>query len=121
MLDATLRGIIDNALSYFAVMGEMFTAFDVTRKVRDDNPEIHVFHSDVRDYVHQEFGNGKLILLGYDRVTVPVGDPHPWLYYIPGTHDPNRYVTRLNGAIPLPAPVIKVTIGAVFGGISGQN
>lgn len=96
-IDPQLRGIIDNALQDFINQGEMFTAFDVTRKVRNDNAQtgVYVYHEVVKAYVHDKFeADGSFVDPRghlYDRQTIPVGNPPPWLYYIPGVHKVSNY------------------------------
>lgn len=130
--DPQLRGIIDNALQTFVNEGKMFTAFDVTAKVRNDNAKagIHVYHDVVKNYVHGQFEGG-LMGPGYDRVTIPVGNPPPWLYYVPGLHDPNQYMkstAQQSATAPVSPPLRAVQrpkviqgatapVSATFGGI----
>jgi hypothetical protein len=93
---AQLKGVIDNTLQDFVDNKKMFTAFDVTQKIRQSG--IHVFHDVVKTFVHDCYENRSNHFLpsGYDRVTIPIGSPPPWLYYIPGVHDPDTYQQYVN-------------------------
>jgi hypothetical protein len=99
-----LRGIIDTALNEMAGNQMMFTAFDVTRKIRKDNPSLHIYHDVVKQYVHDQYEGGSGIFgATYDRVLADFGDPQPWIYYIPGANDPKTYKAS-------PAPDAAITI-----------
>lgn len=104
-IDATVRGMMDNALQDMIIQQRMFTAFDVTSSVRASNPNIHVFHDVVKEYVHDQYENGGLLARsGYDRTLVPIGNPNPWCYFIPGKHNPGQYGgTPNDNATPVPS------------------
>lgn len=133
-IDNQLRGILDNALTDFVSNGRMFTAYDVTTKVRNDNPGLHVFHTVVKEFVHGEYDgkNGPFTNSPYDRVLTPIASPPPWLYYLPGTHDPNTYQRDGNvksqpaasvstSTKNKPKGVFRKAVEAVFGGIRGWD
>lgn len=66
----------------------MFTAYDVTRIMRDKEPTLK--HYEIKAIVHQMFED--MQIGGYTRTTVDVGQSvPPFLYYNPITHDPDTY------------------------------
>jgi hypothetical protein len=112
-----LHTILDMGLSSLIQENAMFTAWDVTCRIRKDNPGVQVFHSVIKDYVHKRFEDGTLPL-AYDRVLIPDYVPNPWCYYIPGQHDHKNY--RL-GTLPRPTEGNNKVVNATFGGITGGS
>jgi len=74
-LEMEVKGIVDGLVG----KGEMFTAFDVTRRLRADG--FWVEHRDVKDVVHGMFERGSLSGTGYVRTLVPVPSKSPAFVY----------------------------------------
>ena len=77
--------------------GEMFTAFDVTKKIREEG--IWAEHSDVRAIVHGMFELGDLSGTGYARTLVPIPGKIPAFCYHLHTDDPDDYVPGANAVV----------------------
>lgn len=103
-INGQLCGIIDNGIQDFVQNQVMFTAYDLTFKLRSENPGIQLYHSAVKQYVHEKFesGNGPFATL-YQRCLTPITQPEPFLYYLPGVHDPADY-KGLNAKATVPSP-----------------
>ena len=59
MLTATIAQNVLNAIKEMTSKVKVFTAFDVTMKLRDET-EDHINHNDVRSIVHNEYAIGEL-------------------------------------------------------------
>ena len=76
----------------FVQEGEMFSAFDVTRALRDRLPNENVRHVGVKTEVHNIFTNGDMTI--YQREQVDVGTRiNPFIYHLPH-EDPEDYNPR---------------------------
>lgn len=132
-IDSKLRSMLKDTVKEFVRNGKMFTAFDVTTRIRDDNPGVRVYHSVVKQYVHDLYDNRDSVFDGYDRTIINISTPPPWCYFIPGVHDPSTYGIVTN---PVPQPATTVVKGkggasfvkraksvlvATFGGITGGS
>lgn len=79
MTSQTEQKIIDT-VNDFVQRGFMFTAFDVTKTIRNDGDRVR--HKDVNQSVQNLFSNGDMGT--YTRDLVNVGAPvEPWVYYHP--------------------------------------
>jgi len=86
-MDMQIETTVEDIVSDMLVNGFMFTAFDVTKKVRETlGKGTFVSHSDVNRLVQEKFLNGDLDPYVRDIVTIGVNgvDSNPWVY-----HDPN--------------------------------
>ena len=85
---ADLNATVRNAVTEKVNANEMFTAFDITKAVRQSGGR--AYHSQVKGIVHGMFQNGEMT--GYDRMVVdlPNSPGRPYLYY-PPTADPSTY------------------------------
>jgi hypothetical protein len=137
-VDSQLKGVLDNALNDFINQHKMFTAFDLTAHIRNSNSAngLHVFHSVVKQYVHDRFDDPRSLFngVGYDRQLASFGNPPPWVYFIPGVHDPAKYapvvfsdVTQPPAPVPAaptqfapkpPQAQAKKAVAAAFAGIT---
>jgi hypothetical protein len=79
----------------FVGADRMFTAFDITKKLRSDTPAKRIFHSDVRGEIRTMFDDSRTepehILSDYERRLCWVtSDAESFVYYPPG-QDPDNY------------------------------
>jgi hypothetical protein len=76
----------------FVQEGEMFSAFDVTRALRNRLPGENIRHASVKTEVHSIFTNGDMTI--YQREQVDVGTRvNPFIYHLPH-EDPEDYNPR---------------------------
>jgi len=88
MCDQATQTAVTDAANDFISQGKMFTAYDVTRKVRAMN--IQVFHKDVREVVRDMFSTGQM--QNYSKRLMPIpSSPNPAFVYHPVTDDPANY------------------------------
>lgn len=119
--NAQLKGVLNNTLSDFVSQKKMFTAHDVTQKIRNENPSLKVFHSTIKEYVHDQFENNNA-MPGWDRTLIDVGQPNPWLYYLKGVHDPAKYGSAKPQTKTVTPKVTKrVVLKGTFGGIKASS
>lgn len=79
-MDATMTQKVKNTVLDLVGRGFMFTAFDVTKVLRNDGDRVR--HGDVNQAIQQMFTDNELGM--YTRDTVNVGAPvQPWVYYHP--------------------------------------
>ncbi len=89
--DAVMNDLIYGALEELTDKGDMFTAYDVTTKIRSENPLLDIDHHRVRIYVASVFENGEYFFRGWGRSIVDIGKPEqPYVYYT-DNQDPYSY------------------------------
>jgi hypothetical protein len=78
---------VRNELAEFVRMNRIFTAFDITKRVRKRG--VRCRHDQVKEIVHRMFEAG--CITGYTRSLADIGTgTQPWLY-CPFTRDPSEY------------------------------
>jgi len=88
MCDQATQTAVTDAANGFISQNKMFTAYDVTRRVRAMN--IRVFHKDVREVVRDMFSTGQM--QNYSKRLMPIpSSPNPAFVYHPVTDDPANY------------------------------
>jgi len=88
MCDQATQTAVTDAANGFISQNKMFTAYDVTRRVRAMN--IRVFHKDVREVVRDMFSTGQM--QNYSKRLTPIpSSPNPAFVYHPVTDDPANY------------------------------
>jgi antitoxin component of MazEF toxin-antitoxin module len=88
MCDQATQTAVTDAANDFISQNKMFTAYDVTRKVRAMN--VNVFHKDVREVVRDMFSTGQM--QNYSKRLMPIpSSPNPAFVYHPVTDDPANY------------------------------
>tara|TARA_R110000824_G_scaffold12226_5_gene53501 strand:- start:532 stop:1248 length:717 start_codon:yes stop_codon:yes gene_type:complete len=86
-MNNTAKTAADTVIATFNSDQTIFTAYDVTRKIRDKGEK--AYHSEIRDLVTNTFNNGSITL--YDRTSVDLGGGIQALVYHPNGTDPNSY------------------------------
>ncbi len=87
-MDKQIETTVEDVVSQMVCDGFMFTAFDVTRKVRETlGKGTFVSHSDVNCLVQEKLANGDLDPYVRDIVTIGVNgvDSSPWIYHSPNS------------------------------------
>ena len=87
MCDQQVRDAAVAKVSLFVSEGRLFTAWDVTRALREDQVN-NSYHNDVNGVVKGMFGNGEMP--GYDRQLQDVKGNQALVYH-PSTIDPAAY------------------------------
>jgi len=87
MLNQTQKDMVINEITALTSIDEMFTAFDVTRRVRAAGSTVR--HFDVKRLVHSTYNNGNFPL-EYERNLKSIGNLSPFLYH-PMSKDPEDY------------------------------
>src|SRR5262252_3992392 len=89
MVDAALQSVIESVVNDKVQDGEMFTAYDVTKEVRNRGHRER--HDNIKQVVHDYYGRG---LMGpdYTRTLIPIaGAPMPAFLYHRHTDDPTTF------------------------------
>jgi hypothetical protein len=87
-MDMQVETMVEDVVSDMLVNGFMFTAFDVTKKVRETlGKGTFVSHSDVNSLVQEKFLNGDLDPYVRDIVTISTNgvNSSPWVYHSPNS------------------------------------
>lgn len=117
MCTATIAQSILTALSARQKNGSVFTAYDVTKDVRDGTKE-NIKHKEVQEIVHAEWNNAQFIA-GYNRNDMVKLDKlagSPWaIIYYPNGKSPSDHplVTDTSNPAPIanPIPATSAPIG----------
>jgi hypothetical protein len=112
----TLYSLADDALADLTSQKMMFTAYDITLKLRSENPGLNIVHESVRDYITNEYYNGANFN-GYHRELRDLpGQNVQAFVYAPTGSDFSKY-----GAVTQPptasVPASKVIINATFSSV----
>jgi hypothetical protein len=80
---------------------EMFTVYDITRSIRNKEPNLDIRHDFVKSIVENEIEDGFLENYDYERTLIDVGAAiQPWLYYPAGAdisqYDKNSKSSKVN-------------------------
>ena len=82
-----LSEAVDEQIAHYIDEDYAFTAWDVTKALRENNPNEQVHHYIVKDIVHEIMQE----IDSYERTLIEVGAPiQPWLYY-PEGYAPETY------------------------------
>ena len=82
-----LAALVVESIGDFIDNDKMFTAYDVTKDLRKDNPHSNIPHNDVKAIVEEVYSRD----FELERELVDIGVPvKPWVYYSEG-QDPKRY------------------------------
>lgn len=119
--DSVLIKMIDDVIYHFILENRMFTASDVTCRIRKDNPNLLIYHNLVKEHIHQHYEDGEeLLQAGYERTVIPIANPQPWLYYLPALHDPNTYAPNFSSS-PTPVPTQVINNGKCYTFLDRKN
>jgi hypothetical protein len=106
----------------YAMMSEeaLFTAHDVTRRLRAENPSTLILHDVVRDFMNGWATKGGMVIDGWARQLVTIGPGTEAFVYGPEGEDLTKYAGYV---IPQPvATIIKTTqpvvVPSTFGGMT---
>jgi hypothetical protein len=109
-----LKDLVENALVDLTDNDVMFTAYDVTLKLRSENPSIDIDHSTVRDFVSNAYYNGDLRKVYERELRDLPGQNVQAFVYAPTGSDFSQY------GVAAPSPTVgvpannKVVINATF-------
>lgn len=129
LIETTVEDVVSDML----VNGFMFTAFDITKKVRETlGKGTFVSHSDVNRLVQDKLSNGDLDPYVRDMITISMNgvDIRPWIYHSPSSpaniYDPlwmENNPTQVGMKSDMTKPYPTVYIPSVFdvGGSSASS
>jgi len=129
-MDMKIEATVEDVVTQMVGDGFMFTAFDVTKKVREVlGRDTFVSHSDINRWVQDKFLNGDFNQYVRDIGTVSVNgvDSNPWIYHDPNSginlYDPlwmkdNPTQTGMKGNTTVPSNVYIPTVFSAGGTIS---
>ena len=92
--DKELEDLVDSKLDQLVGAGQMFTSYDVTKQLREDNPILNIIHEKVKEIVENIYNSN----YNLTRSLINIATPNPWLYH-DYYQDPNDYVAKQT---PLP-------------------
>jgi len=114
-MDAALQSVIEAVVNDKVQAGEMFTAYDVTKEVRNRGHRER--HNNMKTVVHDYYGRG-LMGSDYTRTLIPIqGAPVPAFLYHRYTDDPTTY----NPSQPRAASSNPAAVGAAVGNFYAQG
>jgi hypothetical protein len=123
-MDTQIETTVEDVVSDMLVNGFMFTAFDVTKKVRETlGKGTFVSHSDVNRLVQEKLANGDLDPYVRDMITISIDgvDVRPWIYHSPASpanvYDPlwmENNPTQIGMKSDMTKPYPTVYIPSVF-------
>ncbi len=123
-MDMQIETMAEDVVAQMVCDGFMFTAFDVTKKVRESLGEgTFVSHSDVNRLVQEKFFNGDLDPYVRDILTISVNgvDSSPWIYHSPNSpaniYDPSwieNNPTQIGTKSDMSKPYSSIYIPTVF-------
>ena len=114
-MDAALQTVIEAVVNDKVQAGEMFTAYDVTKEVRNRGHRER--HNNMKQVVHDYYGRG-LMGSDYTRTLIPIqGAPVPAFLYHRYTDDPTSY----NPSQPRPAVSNPAAVGKAVGSFYAQG
>ena len=90
MCDSAVATQIIDVLGQFVIPRKVFTAYDVTKEVRQGTTD-PISHNDVRDVVRQELRAGNLIGYNAQLMTLDVGNKPQAMIYYPDSKSPTDY------------------------------
>jgi hypothetical protein len=93
MCDVALAQLIEKTALQKVQNGEIFTAHDITRAVRQQTAT-RVGHNDVRSEVHSLFSRGMMPNYTRTLATFPGVNPQPWIYH-PFTADVSQFQSKI--------------------------
>jgi len=112
MVDAALQSVIESVVNDKVQDGEMFTAYDVTKEVRNRGHRER--HDNIKQVVHDYYGRGAMGP-DYTRTLIPIaGAPIPAFLYHRHTDDPTTFNPRSK-----PQPASKSDPADVAAAVSG--
>jgi len=123
-MDTQIETTVEDVVSDMLVNGFMFTAFDITKKVRETlGKGTFVSHSDVNRLVQEKLANGDLDPYVRDMITISIDgvDVRPWIYHSPASpanvYDPlwmENNPTQIGMKSDMTKPYPTVYIPSVF-------
>ena len=97
-----LNDVVIIVLSNKIDASELFTAFDITKQVRTENPQMNVPHSDVKDMVLESYHGD--FCDDYDRKCIELTVSARAFVYFPKGESPYDYKLAVQPVTPTPTP-----------------